>query len=63
MVTCRHQRDVPARHASGGTYRSAAERLLVSGATVKTPLLHVYEKLGVGDRAAAVRVAHERHLL
>lgn len=49
--------------ASGGTNRSAAERLLVSEATVKTHLLHVYEKLGVSDRAAAVRVAYERHLL
>ncbi|OFE17229.1 DNA-binding response regulator [Humibacillus sp. DSM 29435] len=49
--------------ASGGTNRSAAERLLVSEATVKTHLLHVYEKLGVSDRAAAVRVAYERRLL
>lgn len=49
--------------AAGGTNRSAAQRLLVSEATVKTHLLHAYEKLGVGDRAAAVRVAYERNLL
>lgn len=49
--------------AAGGTNRSAAQRLMVSEATVKTHLLHAYEKLGVGDRAAAVRVACERNLL
>ena len=49
--------------AAGGTNRSAAQRLMVSEATVKTHLLHAYEKLGVGDRAAAVRVAYERNLL
>ena len=31
-----------------------AERLVLSPATVKTHFEHVYEKLGVGDRAAAV---------
>jgi len=30
---------------------------------VKTHLLHIYEKLGVGDRAAAVAEAYERGLL
>ena len=49
--------------ARGGTNGSAAEHLLVSEATVKTHLLHAYAKLGVGDRAAAVRVAYERGLL
>lgn len=49
--------------AAGGTNRSAADRLFVSEATVKTHLLRVYAKLGVGDRAAAVRVAYERGLL
>ena len=37
--------------------------LLVSEATVKTHLLHLYLKLGVRDRAAAVLVAFERGLL
>jgi len=49
--------------AAGGTNRSAAEALMVSEATVKTHLVHAYEKLGVSDRAAAVRVAYERGLL
>lgn len=35
----------------------------VSEATVKTHLAHAFDKLGVGDRAAAVRVAYERGLL
>lgn len=49
--------------AGGGTNRAAADRLFVSEATVKTHLLRVYAKLGVADRAAAVRVAYERGLL
>ncbi|WP_226343996.1 response regulator [Agilicoccus flavus] len=49
--------------AAGGTNRTAASRLLVSEATVKTHLVHAYAKLGVGDRAAAVRVAYERGVL
>jgi DNA-binding NarL/FixJ family response regulator len=49
--------------ASGETNRGAAGRLFISEATVKTHLLHIYEKLGVNDRAAAVAVAYERGLL
>ena len=49
--------------ARGHTNRDAAARLFVSEATVKTHLLHVYAKLGVNDRAAAVAVAFERGLL
>lgn len=49
--------------ASGGTNRSAAAKLFVSEATVKTHLAHAYAKLGVSDRAAAVRVAYERGLI
>lgn len=40
--------------AKGATNRRAAEQLFISQATVKTHLLHVYAKLGVNDRAAAV---------
>ena len=36
---------------------------MVSEATIKTHLVHSYAKLGVNDRAAAVRVAFERGLL
>lgn len=49
--------------AAGGTNRAAADRLFVSEATVKTHLLRLYAKLGVGDRAAAVRVGYERGIL
>ncbi|NNG36717.1 response regulator [Nakamurella aerolata] len=49
--------------AKGGTNREVAKELLVSEATVKTHLLRLYPKLGVRDRAAAVRVAYERGLL
>ncbi|MEV6129982.1 response regulator transcription factor [Streptomyces violaceusniger] len=48
--------------ADGATNRQAAAALFISQATVKTHLLHVYEKLGVKDRAAAVSEAHKRHL-
>ncbi|MEO6084211.1 MAG: response regulator transcription factor [Umezawaea sp.] len=48
--------------ARGSTNREAAGKLFISEATVKTHLLHVYAKLGVKDRAAAVAVAFERGL-
>jgi DNA-binding NarL/FixJ family response regulator len=49
--------------AQGLTNRAAAARLFISEATVKTHLLHIYAKLEVGDRAAAVATAFERGLL
>ena len=49
--------------AGGSTNREAAARLFVSEATVKTHLLHIYAKLGVGDGAAAVAEAFNRGLL
>ncbi|MGW4212636.1 response regulator [Lentzea sp. NPDC004789] len=55
--------DVLALVARGSTNRAVAAALFISEATVKTHLLHVYAKLGVGDRAAAVAVAYERGLL
>ena len=47
----------------GSTNRETAAKLFISEATVKTHLLHVYAKLGVRDRAAAVAAAFERGLL
>lgn len=49
--------------SQGCTNRETAQRLFISEATVKTHLLHVYAKLGVRDRAAAVAAAFERGLL
>ena len=49
--------------ARGSTNREAAAQLFISEATVKTHLLHVYAKLGVNDRAAAVATAFNRGFL
>lgn len=49
--------------ARGSTNREAAAQLFISEATVKTHLLHVYAKLGVNDRAAAVATAFDRGFL
>jgi DNA-binding NarL/FixJ family response regulator len=49
--------------ARGSTNREAAKALFISEATVKTHLLHVYAKLGVNDRAAAVATAFSRGYL
>jgi ATP/maltotriose-dependent transcriptional regulator MalT len=49
--------------ARGTGNREAAARLFISEATVKTHLMHIYAKLGVNDRAAAVAAAFDRGLL
>ena len=49
--------------AQGRSNRDIAAELFVSEATVKTHLSHVYEKLGVPDRAAAVSAGYQRGLL
>lgn len=57
------EQDVLTLIAAGGTNREVAARLFVSEATIKTHLLHIYEKLGVNDRAAAVGEAYRRGIL
>jgi len=47
----------------GSTNRATAAQLFISEATVKTHLLHIYAKLGVRDRAAAVAAGFARGLL
>jgi DNA-binding CsgD family transcriptional regulator len=48
------EREVLGLAANGNSTREIAEQLFVSPATIKTHLEHIYEKLGVSDRAAAV---------
>lgn len=55
--------EVLALVADGATNRAAGDRLHLSEATVKTHLLSIYAKLGVGDRAAAVAEGFRRGLL
>ncbi|MFP5361183.1 MAG: response regulator transcription factor [Thermoleophilia bacterium] len=49
--------------AEGLSAPAVAERLVVSPATVRTHLQHLYEKLGVSDRAAAVAEAMRRGII
>jgi two-component system nitrate/nitrite response regulator NarL len=49
--------------AQGKTAPTIGAELYLSTATVKTHLAHLYEKLGVSDRAAAVAEAMRRRLL
>ncbi|AXB47018.1 response regulator [Amycolatopsis albispora] len=49
--------------ADGATNRMAAAKLFISEASIKTHLLHIYAKLEVRDRAAAVGEAYRRGLL
>ncbi|WP_109506417.1 response regulator [Nocardioides speluncae] len=49
--------------ATGKGNRELARELLVSEATVKSHLSHIYTKLGVDTRAGAVAVAIERRII
>lgn len=49
--------------AQGGTNRQVAKELFLSEATVKTHLVHIFSKLGVDSRTAAVAAARERGIL
>lgn len=57
------ERDVLRLIAAGLTAPQIGRELHLSTATVKTHLQHIYEKLGVGERAAAVAEAMRRGLL
>jgi DNA-binding NarL/FixJ family response regulator len=57
------EREVLRLVAGGATNQAAARQLLVSETTIKTHMLHIYAKLGVHDRAAAVAVAYKRGLI
>jgi DNA-binding NarL/FixJ family response regulator len=49
--------------ADGASNREAARQLFISEASIKTHLQHVYDKLDVRDRAAAVGEGYRRGLL
>jgi DNA-binding NarL/FixJ family response regulator len=49
--------------ASGASNSDIASRLYISQATVKSHLIHIFGKLGVSDRTAAVTVALQRGLI
>lgn len=57
------ERQVLALVARGTSNREIARELFISEATVKTHLTHLYAKLGVNDRAAAVATAYQRGIL
>ncbi|MFE0151089.1 response regulator [Nonomuraea sp. NPDC059007] len=48
--------------ADGASNREAASRLFISEASIKTHLVHIFNKLGVRDRAGAVGEAYRRDL-
>lgn len=49
--------------AKGNSNRDIGKALHISTATVKTHLIHIFDKLGVDDRTAAVTVALERRIM
>ncbi|WP_154796133.1 response regulator [Occultella kanbiaonis] len=49
--------------ANGRSNREAAATLFIGEASIKTHLQHIYDKLGVRDRAAAVAEGYRRRLL
>ena len=62
MLTDR-EREVLALLCEGLSAPQIGQRLYLSTATVKTHLAHLYAKLEVSDRAAAVAVALRRGLV
>lgn len=59
----RREIEVLAMVAEGASNAGIARRLFLSQATVKSHLVHIYGKLGVASRTAAVAAARERGLL
>ncbi|MQY39525.1 Transcriptional regulatory protein LiaR [Streptomyces sp. RB17] len=57
------EREVLTLVARGTSNREIARELFISEATVKTHLTHLYAKLGVNDRAAAVAAGYDRGIL
>lgn len=55
--------EILAQIATGASNAQIARALFISQATVKTHLVHIFDKLGVENRTAAVAVAQERRIL
>lgn len=59
----RREIEVLTEVADGKSNKETSQMLFISEATVKTHLIHIFSKLGVDDRTAAVTVALERGIL
>jgi len=57
------EREVLMALDSGASNREIAKSLFISEATVKTHLVHIFDKLGVDSRVKAVTAARDRGLL
>lgn len=62
-ILTRREHEVLTLMAEGLGAQAIGERLFVSPSTVKTHIGHLYEKLGVSDRAACVAEAMRRGIL
>lgn len=49
--------------ATGMSNKAISKQLFISEATVKTHLVHIYGKLGVDNRTAAIAVASQRRII
>lgn len=49
--------------ATGLSNRAIAKQIFISEATVKTHLVHIYGKLGVNNRTAAIAAVTQRRII
>jgi DNA-binding NarL/FixJ family response regulator len=55
-ILSRREVEIAKLAAGGSTCKEIAERLYISTSTVKTHLIHIYQKLGVRNRAQLTQV-------
>lgn len=63
IALSRREAEILRALATGAANREVASSLFISPATVKTHLVHIYQKLGVDNRTAAVAEARARKLI